>query len=468
MRDAEDLTGGAVGKHLVRLTIPMFLGISSMIVASMIDTVYIGWIGTRELAAVSFSFPVVMGLTSVTMGLGIGATSIMARSIGGGNRGASFTLGTHTLVLVMLVVVSLAVGGRWAGPWLFTRMGADVVLLPLVLGYMDIWFFGLPLFAAPMVAMNMLRATGSARTPGVLMSVGAALQVVIAPALIFGVPGLFDGIGYLGSAWAFVTSRALTAVATVWVFQRRRMFRPIGHFRSMLDSWRAVLRIGIPSMLTNLIGPVSMSLAFWFLAHHGHAVVAAFGIAVRIESLAMMILMSLSSSLSVLVGQNWGNGQYSRIRRALSLSYRFSLAWGIVALAVLGGLGSQIVGLINDNPEVIAATHDYLLIVPLSYAMLGVSMMAGSCFVALGRPMPSLVLSIGRMLLLFVPLAWLGDAWFGYRGVFAAAAISNAIAAGIGYLWVVRTVPLDRPDGELGPAHPGVILRTQSLGRRTG
>lgn len=455
MRSAEDLTDGSVRKHLIRLTIPMFLGISSMIVASMIDTIYIGWIGTRELAAVSFSFPVVMGLASMSMGLGVGATSIMARAIGSGNRDASFTLATHTLVLVVLLVVTLGVGGWFAGPWLFTRMGADAVLLPLVLDYMDIWFFGLPLFAAPMVAMNMLRAAGSARTPGVLMSFGAVLQVVIAPALIFGIPGLVDGMGYLGSAWAFVASRAVTAVITVVVLNNRGMFRPMVSVSAMLVSWREVLRIGVPSMLTNLIAPVSMSVAFWFLADHGHAVVAAFGIAVRIESLALMILMSLSSSMSVLVGQNWGKRQYSRIREGLSLSYRFSFAWGVFALALLGGLGAQIVGLINDNPDVIAVTHDYLLIVPLSYALLGVSMMAGSCFIALGRPMPSLVLSIGRMLVLFVPLAWLGDAWWGYRGVFGANALSNVIVAIVGYLWVTRTVPLNQPDGE--PADPAPV-----------
>jgi Na+-driven multidrug efflux pump len=80
--------------------------------------------------------------------------------------------------------------------------------------------------------------------------------------------------------------------------------------------------------------------------------------------------------------------------------------------------------------------------------LLGVSMIAGSCFIALGRPLPSLVLSIGRMLVLFVPLAWFGDAWWGYRGVFVASALSNVIVAIVGYLWVTRTVPLDQPDGE--------------------
>ena len=82
----------------------MFFGISSMILASMIDTIYIGWIGTQQLAAVSFSFPLVMGLSSVSMGLGIGATSIMSRTLGRGDRTRAYVLGTHTLLLVLILV----------------------------------------------------------------------------------------------------------------------------------------------------------------------------------------------------------------------------------------------------------------------------------------------------------------------------------------------------------------------------
>ncbi len=204
VRPSEDLTTGPVGSHLIRLTVPMFLGISSMILASMIDTIYIGWIGTQQLAAVSFSFPLVMGLSSVSMGLGIGATSIMSRTLGRGDRARAYVLGTHTLLLVMILVVSLAIFGRIFGAHLFHAMGADDVILPMVSAYMNVWFIGLPLFALPMVAMSMLRALGNARVPGALMTAGAAMQVVLAPALIFGVPGIHDGIGYTGSAWAFV------------------------------------------------------------------------------------------------------------------------------------------------------------------------------------------------------------------------------------------------------------------------
>ncbi len=403
----------------------MFLGISSMILASMIDTIYIGWIGTQQLAAVSFSFPMVMGLSSVSMGLGIGATSIMSRTLGRGDRTRAYVLGTHTLLLVLILVVSLAVFGRIFGPHLFRVMGADEVILPMVTEYMNIWFIGLPLFALPMVAMSMLRALGNARIPGALMTAGAAIQVLLAPALIFGLPGIHDGIGYTGSAWAFVASRFLTLLATAYVLTRRGMIRPLGDWSGVLHSWSEVLKIGVPSIMTNLVGPVSMGVVFGLLAKYGHAVVAGFGVAVRIESLAVMILMAMSSSISPMVGQNWGAGRQDRIDEALRFGYRFSFAWGVFIFAVLAVFGRAIVGLINNDPAVVEATYHYLLIVPLTYSTMGVSMVSGSCFVALGKPLPSLILTITRMVLIYVPLAMLGDRLFGYLGIFGANAVAN-------------------------------------------
>jgi putative MATE family efflux protein len=422
----------------MRLTVPMFLGISSMILASMIDTIYIGWIGTQQLAAVSFSFPLVMGLSSVSMGLGIGATSIMSRTLGRGDRARAYVLGTHTLLLVMILVISLAIFGRIFGAHLFRVMGADDVILPMVTAYMNVWFIGLPLFALPMVAMSMLRALGNARVPGTLMSAGAAMQVVLAPALIFGLPGIHEGIGYTGSAWAFVTSRFLTLIATAYVLTRRGMITPLGAWPTVFKSWREVLRIGVPSIMTNLVGPVSMGVVFGLLAKYGHAVVAGFGVAVRIESLAVMILMALSSSISPMVGQNWGAGNHARIDAALRFGYRFSFAWGAFIFVILATFGRGIVGLINSDPAVVEATYHYLLIVPLTYSTMGVSMVSGSCFVALGKPLPSLLLTITRMVLIYVPLALLGDRLFGYQGIFGAAAVANVLVAGASYVWVMR------------------------------
>lgn len=436
-----DLAAGSVSRHLLKLTIPMFLGISSMIVAAMIDTIYVGWIGTLELAAVSFTFPVVMALSTLPMGIGIGAASIIARVVGAGDETHVRRLASDSLMLVVVIVLGATALGYIFVESLFRTLGASEDILPLSVAYMRIWFIGLPAFALPMVAISIMRAVGNARLPGIIMAVGAGMQVCLAPVLIFGIPGWWEGFGFEGAALGFVISRIVTFGYTVYVLRQMHLLS-FEHrsWRALLASWREILRIGLPAMMSNLIGPVSMGVIVAMLADYGHIVVAGFGVASRIEALAIMILMALAASTGPFVGQNWGAGKFDRIYRAQTLGYRFSHLWALVAFVVLAGAGRWIIGWINDDPGVIEATYAYLLLVPITYGFLGIGMVAGSTFIALGKPLPTLILSISRMIIVYIPLALLLEIWFGYRGIFAAAAVCNVIMGWSAVVWVKQTL----------------------------
>ncbi|MCZ6619665.1 MAG: MATE family efflux transporter [Gammaproteobacteria bacterium] len=441
MRTGANLTEGPVGRHLINLTIPMFLGIASMIVASMMDTIYVGWIGTLELAAVSFTFPVVMGLSMVSMGIGIGAASIISRVIGAGDHERVRRLATDSFLLVAIIaLIMTAVGFVLLEP-VFRLLGAGPEILPLSIQYMSVWFIGMPAFALPMVGTIIMRAVGNARLPGIIMAAAAGLQVVLAPVLIFGIPGLWDGLGFAGAAWGFVLSRIATFIYTVRVLMKLDLL----HFEKraiaeLWTSWREIMRIGLPSMMSNLVGPVSMAVIVALLAGYGHVVVAGFGVASRIESLAIMILMALSASTGPFVGQNWGAGNHARIYTAHKLGYRFSYAWGVVACVVLAGMGDWLIGFINEDPAVVEATYAYLLLVPVTYGFFGASMVAMSTFIALGKPMPTLIMSVARMLVVYVPVALYLETWFGYRGIYAAAGVANVVVGIVSVRWVNHTL----------------------------
>lgn len=412
-----------------------------MIVAAMIDTVYVGWLGTRELAAVSFTFPVVMALSTMPMGIGIGAASIIARIVGAGDVMRVRRLSADALLLVTAIVVTLAIAGYIYVEPLFRLLGADESTLPLSVAYMKIWFFGLPAFAVPMVAISTMRAVGNARLPGIIMAVGAAMQICLAPVLIFGIPSWWDGLGFQGAALGFVISRIVTLAYTLYVLRRLQLLSfAARRWQELRASWQEILRIGLPAMMANLIGPVSMGVIVAMLADYGHVVVAGFGVASRIESLATMILMALAASTGPFVGQNWGAGHLDRIRRAQTLGYRFSHIWGVIAFAVLAGGGPWIISWINSDPGVIEATYAYLLLLPITYGFLGIGMVAGSTFIALGKPMPTLILSIARMIVVYIPLAITLEIWLGYRGIYAAAAVCNVIMGLTAVGWVRQTL----------------------------
>lgn len=166
---------------------------------------------------------------------------------------------------------------------------------------------------------------------------------------------------------------------------------------------------------------------------------AGFGIATRIEAVAVMLLFALSGSIGPFVGQNWGASEKDRVRSGVKVAYTFCLAWGLFVLALLFLFGEQIASVVDSNVEAVQAAGVYLSIVPLSYGAWGVLMMASASFNALGKPLPSTVLSFLRMFIIYVPLALLFNHWFGYSGVFVATAIANCSIGLLGYLWFKRS-----------------------------
>ena len=136
---AKDFTKGSVPEHLVRLTSFMVLGLVSVLGASLVETIYIGRVGTLELAALGFTFPLVMIFQGISMGLGIGASSVIARAMGQGDSDTARKLITHGLVLTMIIIL-VAIGLVYNVTGLiFDLLGADEYTRPLAVEYMDVW-----------------------------------------------------------------------------------------------------------------------------------------------------------------------------------------------------------------------------------------------------------------------------------------------------------------------------------------
>ncbi len=214
-----------------------------------------------------------------------------------------------------------------------------------------------------------------------------------------------------------VSRLAMSALLFYYAVYRDKLFLPIRQWRdNALASWREILKIGLPAMATQMIGPISGAIITRMLASHGHDVVAGFGVAGRIEGVAVMLLFALSGSIGPFVGQNWGAGNLERVHGGIRVAYRFSLAWGAAAWLVLMLIGDWVVPLIDDNAEVIDVARHYLAIVPISYGLWGVLMMASAAFNSLGKPIPSTIMAFTRMFVVYVPLALIADHLFGYSG----------------------------------------------------
>lgn len=436
----QSLTEGAISNRLFKLTLPMVWGVFAIVAFNLADTYYVGQLGTKQLAAMSFTFPVVMTLGSLAMGLGIGASSIIARAIGQGDLSRVQRFTTNSLTLGVATVALLSFIGLLTIDPLFKALGAGSEVLPYVRQYMEIWYFGIVFLVIPMVGNNAIRASGDTLTPSLIMTVSAGFNVILDPLLIFGL-GSFPELGLTGAAWATVISRALTLVASLSIlkFKKQMLSSHFPDLEETLFCWRDILYVGLPAAGTNMITPISTGIITSLLAVHGSVVVAGFGVASRVESFAMIPLIALAASISPFVGQNWGAKNYGRVTKALQQSYLFCLGWGVLMTISLAAGASFIVPLFNQDLAVIEIATSYLILVPISYGTAGIIQITNSVFNALGRPIPAVVITTLRMFVLYIPLAYLGSRWLGSTGIFIAASIVN-IVVGIGAReWSRRT-----------------------------
>ena len=416
----------------------MIIGISSNILVSMLEIGFIGQLGTQSVAAITFTFPIVMILSSIAMGIGIGTSSVIARGVGAGDRAGAKRLGTHSILLVLGSMSVLSFVGWATIDPVFTALGASRELLPLIHSYLDIYYPSVLLFTTTMVASNVMRANGSATVPGVVMTLGALFNLLLDPILIFGWFG-FPRWELAGAAAANAISRIATTGVLLYYITHSDYIATRKITEHFFDSSRRILQVGLPAMATQLIGPVSATVITRLLASHGENVVAGFGVATRIESVAVMLLFALSASIGPFVGQNWGGKKPERVREGLRVTYQFCLLWGFLAALPLAFAGGVVSSWVDDDPSVVATAAFYLAVVPWSHGLWGVLMMASASFNALGKPIPSTVLSFTRMFILYLPLALVLNSFFGYTGIFVATAVTNCAMGVVGYAWFKNT-----------------------------
>lgn len=412
----------------------MMLGVSSSILVAMLEIGFIGQLGTESVAAITFTFPVVMILSSIALGVGIGTSSVIARSVGAGQLEDGRRLGTHSLLLVVAMISALSFIGWLAIDPVFLALGAPAHMLPLIHSYLDIYYPSVVFFATTMAAGNIMRASGSANVPGLVMTLGAVVNLALDPIFIFGWFG-FPRLELAGAAVAGAISRVGTAAILLYLVARGGLLLTTGWKPRFLNSCHRILEVGLPAMATQLIGPVSSAVITRLLAGHGEIVVAGFGVATRVEAVAVMLLFALSGSIGPFVGQNWGAGRSERVREGLRFTYLFCLAWGLAAAILMAFFGSTVASWVDSEPGVIGTAAFYLAVVPWSYGLWGVLMMSSASFNALGKPIPSTILSFTRMFIMYIPLAVLLEGQFGYTGIFVATAATNGVMGILAFLW---------------------------------
>ncbi len=432
-----DLTEGPITPLLMKLTWPMVLGMLGMVMFNLADTYFIGKVGVDELAAMGFTFPVVMVVSSLALGVGIGTSSLISRSIVTKPHSTLKIYASEALLLGLTIIVVMVTVGQLTIKPLFRALGASADVIPLIYDYMSIWYWGMIFVVVPMVGNNIIRATGDTFTPGMFMTASAVTNIILDPFLILGY-GPFPALSMKGAAIATVVGRGVGLVLTLYVLIRREklltVFLP--RIKEILRTWRKILYIAGPATASILITPLSIGIVTRIIAKFGEEAVAAFGVVSRMEMFSLILVNALGSVMIIYAGQNWGKGKVKRLMNGFNIGTAFALGWGLLLFLVAQLWAEPISSVFSDNGKVIRITADYLLIVSFSYGFQGILMVGINVFNGINKPLPSAGLTALRMFGLYVPLAWLASIYWNLTGVFWAAFLANILTGTLTFLWL--------------------------------
>lgn len=424
------------------MALPMMVGISASMGFVLADTFFIGKLGSGELAAMGFVGPIAMIIVSASIGLSAGTSSVMARASGSGDHQALVRLATNSFIVSVLISLCFTFVGLLTIDPLFTLMGADKNTMPMIREYMRVWYWS-PLFIiAPMVAMGVMRALGDTMLQGRLMLIAAMANFILDPIMIFGLFG-FPRLELQGAALATLITRAGTFVAVIYYLAFR--FHVIKFTREVLgsfgDSFRKITHVGIPAMGTNMIIPLSGAIVIAIIALFGNDAVAGTNVAMRIEAVTIIIFYALSAVIGPFAGQNIGAGKYDRIEKALRLCVLFTLIWGAILAVIIALAAPYVTAQFSNDTAIQGYANSYLYIMPLSYGAYGFVMIANATFNGIGKPLPGVIISTLRVAIFQFPLVLIAAFFLSdVNYVYVASSLSNILAGGIAYIWVMRTI----------------------------
>ncbi len=429
-----DLLQDTIRPTLLRLTLPMMIGIVSLMLFNLTDIYFVSLLGTAPMAALAFTFPVTFSVVSLAIGFGIGTSATLARLIGQGQEGEAAVLATDNLMMTLLLVLGISLVAQFFMMPLFTLMGATQEQLPYIFTYMGTWWFGAVFLVTNMVANSALRARGDTKTPALVMAGSSILNMLLDPLLIFGW-GPIPAMGIKGAAMASVIAWSCVFFIVISVLYRRYqlivLMKPV--ISRIIGHWLKVMKIGLPAALSNMMTPLAGGILTAMVAQHGAEAVAAFGVGNRLESLSLLVCLALSMTLPPFISQNFGAGQIQRVIVAYQGAIKFALIWQFLVFIMLWVFRDPIADLFAASESIKTPLLMWLAIVPLGFGMQAVIFLSASTLNALHQPLRAMRINILRLFVFFIPMAWIANQLWGLQAMFVAFVLANTAASWVAY-----------------------------------
>jgi putative MATE family efflux protein len=447
------LIEGPIVATLVRLAAPNMLVMLAQTSVGLIETYFVGKLGTDALAGVALVFPVVMLMQMMSAGaMGGGISSAIARALGAGRQADADALALHALVIAVVFGLTFTIALLTSGRALYALMGGSGASLAAAMTYSTVVFAGAILVWLFNSLANVIRGTGNMMVPATVTCAGVVVLIPLSPCLIFGL-GPFPRLGVAGGAVAVVIYYAVgSGVLAAYLRSPRSIVRlTFAGIRLRWPLFVDILRVGLVAALITVQTNLTIAIATGLVGAFGPAAIAGYGTGSRLEYLLIPLVFGLGGPLVAMVGTNIGAGRRGRALRVAWIGAAIAAAICEIIGVAAASAPYAWLSLFDKDAAMIDAGSRYLHTVGPVYGLFGLGMALYFASQGAGRLLWPLLANFARLVIAAVG-GWLALRWAGnLTGIFVALAVAlaafgliNMAAVASGVWFRHRSAPLAR------------------------
>ena len=407
-QSAEKMGTMEVHPLLLSMAIPLIISMLVQALYNIVDSIFVARISEDALSAVSLVFPIQNAMIAVASGTGVGINALISRRLGQKRREeASQTANVGVFLIVCSYFVFMILGLTCSGA--FMRVQTEI---PTIVAYGTVYMkivtvLGFGLFGQ-LTLERLLQSTGRTIFPMMTQLMGAVLNIIFDPLLIFGI-GPFPKLGVAGAAFATVLGQWVAMIlAIIFNYKYNHDIRlDVREMRPRGTLIKEIYKISIPSMLMMSIGSVMTFGINKILLGFTSTAIAVFGAYFKIQSVVFMPLFGMNNAMIPIVGYNFGAGRKDRIQKAYKIGCMYGCIFMWIGFAIMQILPAQLLGFFNASENMLEIGIPAFRIISIIFLVAGISVISGAVFQATGKSMYSLIVSFIRQLVVTLPAAYL-------------------------------------------------------------
>jgi putative MATE family efflux protein len=433
------LLSGNLNSLLFKFSMPAIVAMVVNALYNVVGIIFVGrGVGSLAITGLSIVLPIQLIMMALGLMIGIGAASVISRALGGDKKDIAVSALGNGIILGLILDVVLILLGYIFMDKLLIFFGASVNVLPYARDYTRIILIGLVFITFSISSSDIIRAEGNPRNAMYSMIIGGACNIALDPILIFGLK-----LGVRGAAIGTVLSQFASTIYIITYFMSKKsIFRlNFSMFKVKLNILKEILCVGVPSFIRQAAGGIIILIFNKVLAFYGSDLyIAIMGIGLRLLSLIQMPLLGLTQGFSTIVSFNYGAKLYDRVKKVLNLAIIWTVIIAGFGFIIMMAFPATVIHMFTSDKEFISKGIFPLRAVIIFLPLVGIQMLGGGLFQAIGKPVPALLITISRQILFLIPAVILMPILLGVDGVWLSVPLADFLSLLITGIWIFKEI----------------------------